>query len=175
MFQNSTGKVPKNVPILVLDPPPKKSSSSKSAPWKSSFVQFLKRKKQSPRCSNNNNNDCASSPMLPPGHNGCSPGSPMAKLDGSTKVALSLPGVNHTGDVGGDGTPMTGNGKTRCYVPVADSRLSGGSWHYFDCVHVPSWVYSIVIVFTDVCVPIYSHTCARTFIDTQTCKLTLIH
>jgi len=131
LLQNSVNKGSKNRPTLALEP--KKKSASKNSPWKRSFAQFLKRKRQSPRChsgsSNNNNNDCATSPMLPANHNGCSPSSPATKVE-SNNVQSSLTTravINNTADLSGDVTVETGNCKARGYVPSAENNITGES------------------------------------------------
>ncbi|XP_070194114.1 uncharacterized protein [Littorina saxatilis] len=126
--QNSVNKVSKNFQGLTLEP--KKKSGSKNSPWKRSFAQFLKRKRQSPRCnssSNNNNNDCASSPMLPANHNGCSPSSPVNKVESNNvQSSLTTRAIvnNTTADLSGEVTTETGNCKARGYVPATENNIS---------------------------------------------------
>ncbi|KAL8597846.1 hypothetical protein ACOMHN_061379 [Nucella lapillus] len=115
-------------PALALDTSSAKPLGSKTPTWKRSFVYFLKRKKPSPRC-NNNNNDCASSPMLPANHNGCSPTSPVKNVE-SNNVQTSLSAkplpanaIDCTGDLG---SGEMGNCKPRVYVPASETNAADG-------------------------------------------------
>lgn len=120
LFQNSVPKAGR--PLLSLNVDSKKKSSSKSSPWKRSFAQFLKRKRQSPRCNNgnNNNNDCATSPMLPANHNGCSPTSPVSKEVNNVQATLTSIGVITSGDLPGERTADV-NCKGRGRLPTENN------------------------------------------------------
>ncbi|XP_025109831.1 uncharacterized protein LOC112573563 isoform X3 [Pomacea canaliculata] len=129
-LQNSVPKAGR--PLLSLNVDSKKKSSSKSSPWKRSFAQFLKRKRQSPRCNNgnNNNNDCATSPMLPANHNGCSPTSPVSKEVNNVQATLTSIGVITSGDLPGERTAdvnCKGRGRLPTENNVADYPAPGSS------------------------------------------------
>ncbi|KAL8584323.1 hypothetical protein ACOMHN_014742 [Nucella lapillus] len=131
--QNSVNKVSKHAPPSLAVVDSKKKSATKNSPWKRSFAQFLKRKRQSPRC-NNNNNDCVTSPMLPANHNGCSPTSPVTKVESNnlqTSIAPRAPATvvvvaNNTSaaDLAGEITSETGNCKPRVFAPATENNIA---------------------------------------------------